>query len=195
MTRIVKKAGSLPLCIACIIMHGLAGAASRSKVLCLGRLERSGLPQEGVKKMFRMHRERGSGGERFSVAGASVSETQDKKTLTLALSQGERGWSRRSDEECPDRQWVYRELVRIKRRSIEMSLGSYFAAKDCGDSSPRGGRNEDLEKLYQKRPIWGGTAIRNGRRFPKGRGDGDVNQKWSRESNLRRLESTKQMYT
>lgn len=134
-----------------MIMHGLAGAASRSKVLCLGHLERLSLPQGGVKKMFRMHRERGSGGERFSVAGASVSETQDKKTLTLALSQGERG-----REECPGRQWVYQELVRIKSRSIKMLLQSSFAAKDCGDDSARGGRNEDLEKLYHKWPIWGG---------------------------------------
>ena len=36
-----------------------------------------------------------------------------------------------------------------------MLLRSSFAAKDCGDASARGGRNEDLEKLYQKRPIWG----------------------------------------
>jgi hypothetical protein len=86
----------------------------------------------------------------------------DPGTLTLALSQEERG-----REECPDRQWVYQELVRIKSRSIKMLFGSSFVAKDCGDASPRGGRNEDLEKLYQKRPIWGGTAIRNGRRFPR----------------------------
>ena len=51
-----------------------------------------------------------------------------------------------------------------------MLLRSSFAARDCGDASARGGRNEDLEKLYQKRPIWGGTAIRNGRWFPRWRG-------------------------
>ena len=38
-----------------------------------------------------------------------------------------------------------------------MSLGSYFAAKGCGDAFARGERNEDVEKLYQKRPIWGGA--------------------------------------
>ena len=48
-----------------------------------------------------------------------------------------------------------------------MLFGSSFAAKDCGDASAGGGRNEDFEKLYQKRLILGATAIRDGRRFPR----------------------------
>jgi hypothetical protein len=56
---------------------------------------------------------------------------------------------REATKNVPDRQWEYQELIRIHPRSIEMPLGSSFAAKDCGDASARGGRNEDLKKLYQ----------------------------------------------
>ncbi len=49
-----------------------------------------------------------------------------------------------------------------------MLFGSAFATKDCGDASARVERNEDLEKLYQN-GLFGATAVRNGRRFPRQR--------------------------
>ena len=113
--------------------------------------------------MFRMHRERGSGGERFSVAGASVSETQDKKTLTLALSQGERGWSReeatknvQSASGCI-KNWYelrvgvsrcYSEVL-LRQRIAEMPLlvvDEARTSKSCIKNGPFGGGHGDPKR-------------------------------------------------
>ena len=64
--------------------------------------------------------------------------------MTIEVSANYRG-----SDECPVRQWLYQEMVRNYRMSIEMSFGSPCWEMGCGDASPVGGRNEDLEKLYQ----------------------------------------------
>ena len=60
------------------------------------------------------------------------------------------------------------------------------------------GRNEDLEKLYQNGLLGAravGVPALAGPRFRPKAGTPAVNQKQSRESYLRRRESTKHMYT
>jgi hypothetical protein len=124
--------------------------------------------------MFRKHRERGSGGGRFSVAGASASETQDKKTLTLALSQGERGWSREEARKNVQiasgciKNWYglrvgvsrcYSEVL-LRQRIAAMPLDETRTLKSCIKNGPFGGprRFETAADSLAWRALGGGGS-------------------------------------
>jgi hypothetical protein len=116
------------------------GAASRSKVLCLGHLERLGLQKGGVKKMF----------QALHIAATHVGVPPSGGTCDRLKPGLQRG-----PAQARKNVQIASGCIKIGTNSakggIEMLFGSFFAAKDCGDASARDGRNEDLEKLYQKR--------------------------------------------
>jgi hypothetical protein len=236
----------------CIAVHNYAragGAASRAKVLWLGHLERLGLPKGGVKKMLGVHRERGSGGERFFVAARRCRKPRTRRPSPWPSPKGRGDAKNVQIASGCIKNW-YELRVGVSRCYCEVILRQRIAAMPL----PVVDETRTSKSCIKNGPFGGATAIRNGRRFPrpggvgagsgqarslphgvgprqadavgvvrrprnphpsplpkgegtgkegrpspwpspKGRGMSEVNLKWSRATDLRQLESTKQMYT
>ena len=113
----------------------------------------------------------------------------ETKTLKSCITNGPFGRATRRSETSADSRCSARVSRPRRNRGPQVSSVGYRRPSvsrggGVGDPRPTGGRV--LEALERKTLTLAS---------PKGRGMSEVNLKWSRETDLRRLESMKQMYT